>query len=92
MDDLESKIKQKLLEGLIEHMHDRMGSDLGAKFPQAEVKVAADSPDELKKGLDHAKEIVSDHGMPHGEPDGDEGSDEDRLMALLGEDDDDKED
>lgn len=84
MDDLESKLHQKLLEGLIEHMQGRMGDDLAAKFPQKglEVSVAAPDKDSLSDGLAKAKDIT--------DSDGD--SDEDRLMAALGDDDDDDED
>lgn len=86
MDDLEQKIKDKLLEGLIEHMQDRMGGDLESKFPKKSMEVSVAAPDKegLAKGLDHAQSLA--------EGPGDEGSDEDRLMELLGEDDDDKED
>lgn len=83
MNDLEDRMKEKLLEGLIEHMQGRMGDDLGAKFPKKAMEVSVAAPDKegLAEGLDHAKEVAS----------GDEGDDEDRLMELLGEDDDDKE-
>ena len=88
MDALEQKIKEKLLEGLIEHMSDRMGDDMGSKFPKKamEVSVAAPDPEHLAEGLGHAKDLAESGKIA---PEGDEGSDEDRLMALLGEEDDD---
>lgn len=85
MDDLEQKIKEKLLEGLIDHMHDRMGEDMGSKFPKKAMEVSVAAPDKkhLAEGLEHAKEIAA--GGEHDEHESDdEGSDEERLMALLG--------
>lgn len=92
MDDLEQTIKSKLLEGLIEHMQGKMGDDLGSKYPQKalEVSVAAPDKEHLAEGLAKAHEMTSD-GKSLGEGDEDEGSDEDRLMALLGDDEDDEE-
>jgi hypothetical protein len=90
MDALEQKMKEKLLEGLIEHMEGKMGDDMGSKFPKAmEVSVAAPDSEHLAQGLDHAKSLAE--GGDLGEPQ-DEGSDEDRLMALLGDDDEEDDD
>lgn len=82
MDPLEQRMKEKLLEGLIEHMQGRMGDDLEAKFPKkaVEVSVAAPDKDGLAEGLGHAKELAESGELGHE----DEGSDEDRLMALMG--------
>ena len=89
--DLEDRIKEKLLEGLIEHMEDRMGSDMEAKFPKApmEVSVGAATKEGLAEGLDHAKKIA-EGSPPDMDGDGD-GDDEARLMAMMGKDDDDDE-
>lgn len=91
MDDLEQKMKEKLLEGLIEHMDDKMAGDLKGLHPKApmEVTVGADDPKHLAVGLAHAKELAESH--PEMDGDSDEDSDEDRLMELLGKDDDDDE-
>lgn len=96
MDDLETRMKEKLLEGLIEHMHGKMGEDMGAKFPHKamEVSVAAPDKEKLAEGLEHAKGLIGKEGSPEEEAAESpaEEEDEDRLMALLGEkDDDDKE-
>lgn len=83
MDALEQRIKEKLLEGLVEHMDAKMGDDLAAKFPKKsmEVSVAAPDKEKLAEGLDHAKHLAAEVPMQ------DEESDEDRLMALMGDDD-----
>lgn len=86
MEDLEQKMKEKLLEGLIEHMQNKMGDGLASKFPKKpmEVSVAAADPDKLKEGLGKAQDLI-------GSDDQDEKSDEDRLMDLLGDEEDDDE-
>lgn len=86
MDDLEQKIKEKLLEGLIEHMHGKMGDDLSAKYPKKALEVSVAAPDKthLAEGLSHAKDLAESGDLGAS----DEGSDEDRLMALMGDDDD----
>jgi hypothetical protein len=91
MDALEQKMKEKLLEGLIEHMQDKMGQGLEAKYPKkaVEVSVAAPDKDKLLEGLDHAKELTEHAPEMHPS---DETSDEDRLMALMDQEDDDDED
>lgn len=89
MDDLESKMKDKLLEGLIEHMQGRMGDDLSTRLKPMEVSVAAPDADSLAEGLDHAKKLTEGGDMPAA--DGDE-SDDDRLMAAFGDGDDDEDD
>ncbi|GAC1460087.1 MAG: hypothetical protein NVSMB70_05430 [Chamaesiphon sp.] len=104
MDDLEQKIKQKLLEGLVEHMQGKMGESLSSKYPSEkamEVSVAAPDKEHLAEGLEHAHAMAAS-GKLGGEVGGespeehDEAheSDEDRLMELLGDDEDheDKED
>jgi hypothetical protein len=108
-EDLEGKMKEKLLEGLIEHMHGKMGEHMMGRMPKKEMEVSVAAPDKehLKEGINKAKAFVEKSpmdmhemdkedgmspAMMHGEPDGDEGSDEDRLMELLGDNDDDDED
>lgn len=89
MDSMEQKLKEKLLEGLIEHMNDKMGGDLESKFAPKKalsVEVAAPDKEGLAAGLEHA------HDLADGDSDSDQGSDEDRLMALLGDDDEDDKD
>lgn len=84
MDPLEQKMKEKLLEGLVEHMQGKMGDDLDSKYPKKALEVSVAAPDKegLAEGLEHAHDIAAPS-------DSAEGSDEDRLMELLGEDDDD---
>ncbi len=89
MDDLESKMKDKLLEALIDHMHGRMGDDLSDRLKPMEVSVAAPDPSSLAEGLDHAKQLAESGDMPSGDV---EESDDDRLMAALGDGDDDEDD
>lgn len=87
MDSLEQKMKEKLMEGLIEHMTDQMGMGLESKFPKKAMEVSVAAPDEkaLMEGLDKAKEVTGEAS------DGDrEESDEDRLMQLLSEDEEDE--
>lgn len=88
MDDLETKIKEQLLDSLIEHMSDKMGEDprLG-KHKAMEVSVAAPDKEGLAAGLEHAQSLAE-----KAPEEGGEGSDEERLMDLLGSDDGDKED
>lgn len=93
MDDLEQKLKEGLLENLIEHMSDTMGSRMKPKG--VAVEVAAPDKARLAEGLDKAKGVVGsmpDHGEPDGDEAGGEDSDEERLMQLLAEGDDDEDD
>jgi hypothetical protein len=86
MMDLEDRIKEHVLQGLVEHMHDKMGDGLADKFKAPlEVTVGADSADGLAKGLDHAKDLAD---MA---PDDDDKSEDMGLLgSLLDDDDDDK--
>ncbi len=88
MDDLEQKLKEGLLENLIEHMSNKMGDSMKPKG--LAVQVAAPDKEHLAEGLDKAKGVLGE--MPEesesGHDSGEE-SDEDRLMELLGEDDED---
>ncbi len=86
LDDVEAMIKEKLLESLIDKMSDSNGARLKPKG--LEVKVAAPDKEHLAEGLDKAKEAlpsVPEAGSEPGEDD-----DESRLMALLGDEDDDE--
>lgn len=93
MDNLEQKIKEKLLESLIEHMQDKMGGDLDKAYPKKalEVSVAAPDKEHLAQGLDKAKELAQSSDLDSHDADS-HGDDEHRLMALLGKDDDEDED
>lgn len=93
MDDMTQMIKEKLLEDLIHQMSEghanRMMPPKGLG-----VEVQASDKDGLEDGLDKAKSVLAKAGdadeMPeHGGED--EGSDEERLMQLLGDDDDEDE-
>lgn len=86
MDDLEERMKQKILEGLRDHMMDRMGDGMAEKFPKKAMEVSVMAPDKehLSEGLGKAKEMAEgEHG---------DDSDEDRLMAMMGDHDEDDED
>lgn len=90
--EMEKKIKEKLLEGLIEHMEDKMAGGMKPEKGMA-VEVAAPDKEKLAEGLDKAKDIVGKHSEPDGDEglfptkapdgDGDEMSDEERLKALM---------
>ena len=85
-DDMMQMIKERLLNELIDKMStgdDRM------KPPGVGVEVQAKTPEDLKAGLDKAKDLVSsaDTGGPaQSNPD----DDEQRMLELLDDDDDDK--
>lgn len=91
LDDMTQMIKEKLLEDLIEKMSEHPSELMKPKGLGVEVQ--AKDPGALKEGLDKAKELVGKGGEMPGEESGehDEGDDEQRLMALLGDDDDEKE-
>lgn len=87
LDDMEQMIKEKLLEDLIGKMSDGMGDRMKPKGLGVEIQ----APDKahLAEGLDKAKDLVSHtDAMPES---GDGDDDEQRLMDLLGDDDDEKE-
>lgn len=98
LDDLEQKIKEKLLEDLITKMSDSNGDRIKPKG--LAVQVAAPDKEKLAEGLDKAKSVlgsVPDSGdMPSGDgitsDPSDDDSDEARLMQLLSSEDDDDED
>jgi hypothetical protein len=75
-------IKERLLNELIDKMSDdpRMAPQKGVG-----VEVQAKDPAALKEGLDKAKDLVGEGGMPEQDPE----SDEDRMLELLSKDDDD---
>lgn len=90
MDQLEQMIKEKLLEELIGKMSDSGGDRM--RPPKAMgVEVQAPDKEHLAEGLDKAKDLFSGSESP--EPEGLENSseedDEQRLLAML-EDEDDK--
>lgn len=91
--DLESKMKDKVLEGLIEHMHDKLGDDLSSKFSPKGMGVAVEAPskERLIEGMDRAKAIMGKSDDDKGPDDeiahGDE-NDEDKLMKMIEEDED----
>lgn len=86
LEDIEQKVKEALLESLIDKMSDDNGSRLK---PGLAVKVAAPDKEGLAAGLDKAKEELP--GIPEGkdETTPPEDDDESRLLALLADDDDD---
>lgn len=99
MDDLEQKLKEGLLEDLIDHMSSGMGDKLKPKG--LAVEVAAPDKDKLAQGLDKAKDVLgtlpsesneesSENELPS-DLEGtshDSDSDEARLLQLLQDDDD----
>ena len=96
MDDLEQKLKEGLLENLIEHMSNGIGDSMKPKG--LAVEVAAPNKDKLAEGLDKAKDVLGsipepseEGGLESEESPDDEESDEERLLKLLsGEDDEDE--
>lgn len=87
MDERDQKIKEMLLNELIDRMTDS-GAD---RMKPKGLGVSVEAPDKehLEQGLDHAKSILSSaKEMP--QPQHDDGDDEHRLMALLGDEDDDE--
>lgn len=93
LDALEQRIKEKLLDSLIEKME---GSGAERMKPKGiGVEVAAPSKEGLADGLDKAKELLSKGGpLPGidekaGNPE-EHDDDEQRLMELMGKDDDDE--
>lgn len=97
-DDLEQMIKERLLEDLINKMSDKRGEGLAPKGMA--VQVAAPDKEKLAEGLDKAKEELphlpeasegdeAEAAGHEGAGDGQEDDDEQRLLALLGEHDED---
>ena len=89
IDDMSQMIKEKLLEELIEKMSDAGGDRMKPKGLGVEVQ----APDKahLAEGLDKAKDLLEAKGSPVGESESpSEEDDEQRLLALLDEDDEDK--
>lgn len=83
MDDLEQKMKTKLLQGLIEHMGDKMGDGLSAKFPKKPVEIG------ITEKMDGG---AKPHDIGASATNADDDSDEDRLMQLMDGHDDEEED
>jgi hypothetical protein len=76
-------------------MNEKMGGDLESKFaPKKALEVSVAAPDKasLADGLEHAHELASGDVDDKGPAGGSDESDEDRLMALLGDDGEDDED
>lgn len=79
------ELKQKVLQQLIDEMDSRSVSDIKSKMMPAKVEVAAESPEDLKEGLDVAKEIMPDSSPMDKFKSSDEESPEDdsKLMELM---------
>ena len=80
------ELKQKVLQQLIDEMDSRSVSDIKSKMMPAKVEVAAENPEDLKEGLDLAKEVIPEksfmdksNDMPSEEPK----EDDDKLMELM---------
>lgn len=80
MDDL----KQKILQQLIDEMDSRSVNNIKSKMMPAKVEVAAENPEELKEGLDVAKEVIPEESvMDKFKSDSMESEDDDKLMELM---------
>ena len=74
------ELKQKVLQQLIDEMDSRSVGDIKSKMMPAKVEVAAESPEDLKEGLDMAKEAVPMiDKMQSEEPK----EDDDKLIELM---------
>lgn len=88
MNDDDQKLKDALLQSLIEKMEDVLGDDMNPHKGMA-VEVAAPDKEHLADGLDKAKEVLDHAPMPgmdgKSSEEADDGkSDEERLAELLG--------
>jgi hypothetical protein len=83
MDDMEQMIKEHLLKELIEKMSDGAGDRMKPKGLEVEMIGKGEPAPELEASKDHELEEPSEH-------DGSESDDEQRLMELLGDDDEDE--
>ena len=84
MDDL----KQKVLQQLIDEMDSRSVNDIKSKMMPAKVEVAAENPEDLKEGLDMAKEVIPEKSFMDKMKSDDMSSeepkeDDDKLMELM---------
>lgn len=77
MDDL----KQKVLQQLIDEMDSRSVNDIKSKMAPSKVEVMAENPEDLKEGLDVAKEVIPEESMM--DKFSSEESDDDKLMELM---------
>ena len=87
------ELKQKVLQQLIDEMDSRSVDDIKSKMMPAKVEVAAESPEDLKEGLDLAKEVIPEKSlmdkmkshdmsdMPS--EDSEPKEDDDKLMELM---------
>ena len=92
-DDMDSKIKDRLLQELIEKMEDVLAGDAMARHKGMSVEVAAPDKEHLKEGLDKAKDVVEQapemmggdkEAVPAEKmPESSEEDDESRLLDLL---------
>lgn len=97
--ETEQKIKDKLLQSLIDHMEDKLCERLKPHKAMS-VEVAAPDKEHLVEGLSKAKELMKDGEVPIDEPssddepsmDDDNRSDEDRLQDLADASDDEEDD
>lgn len=94
MEKQEQSIKLQLLQSLLDHLDNWGGDSLESKFkPKMSVEVAAPDKEGLAEGLDHAKDIAQSPELDSLSSDSDQGgedSDEQRMLELLGKDDDDQ--
>ena len=82
------ELKQKVLQQLIDEMDSRSVGDIKSKMMPAKVEVAAESPEDLKEGLDLAKEVIPEKSFMDKMKSNDMSSeepkeDDDKLMELM---------
>ena len=82
------ELKQKVLQQLIDEMDSRSVGDIKSKMMPAKVEVAAESPEDLKEGLDLAKEVIPEKSFMDKMKSDDMSSeepkeDDDKLMELM---------
>jgi len=84
-------MKEKLLEGLIEHMDGKMGDDLASKYGKGlEVSVAAPDSEHLADGLDKAKKLASSGMIPDDPHPMDGHMDDDSILGMMHDEDEDE--
>ena len=77
-----TKIKEDVLQELIDLMEEKEGESLKAKFkPMQKVEVISDDKDGLEEGLEKAKEILPEE-MPMDEESEEDPEDMRRLMEM----------
>lgn len=74
-----SPMAQKAKMDVLDHMQQMAGEEMSKKMsPLQKVSVAADSPEDLEDGLEHAKHLV--HNMPEDLQSEDDGADDGEDM------------